>query len=257
MLFYEILTKRIVWCYTRCIMKKLFTFLGLTVVVILLGTLIGLAYIGMIPGVSSFFVKQVDLGIVPDPQQVVEINETIGHEVITSSTPAQSEPVYEGEIEIDGSYSGQQVTSVLDSWSKNYAITPFYNVQVKLHEDGSAEASGMLKIAEAVALAKNLGYSDEQIEIASKYATFVNGDLPVYVAGAVSVVNNQVSVDTSTIKMGNVTLPKYIESQVVVAVEDAVERKIRQVPTVQIQNMDLSGGQLNIAGTVPQLERAE
>lgn len=236
-------------------MKKIIKIFSILVLMVLAGAFLALAYTGFVPGVSALFVKQVDLGVVADPQLVAEINEQVGHEVLLPDSQIY-EPSYEGEIELDGSYSSQQVTSVLASWSQNYSITPFYNVQVKIHDDGTAEGSGMLKVQEAISLAKQLGYSDEQISQASKYATYINADLPVYVKGSAGVSNNQVSVSTSTIRIGNVTVPADIVGPLTGAVEDAVERKLNQVPSVNIQKMDLSGGKLNLQGKVPQVEKA-
>jgi len=171
--------------------------------------------------------------------------------------PYDGQPIYEGEIELSGTYSDKQVTSVLDSWSNNWAITPFYNVQVKIHDNGTAEASGILKIKEAISLAKHLGYSDEQISEASKYATFISGDLPFYINGSANVNNNQVFANVSNLKIGNVVVPEKISNQVVGAVEDAVQRRIQQVSNLNIKSMDLKSGKLNIYGTVPQLESGE
>lgn len=239
-------------------MKQIFKFILIFFLVIIVILVLGLSNLGFVPGLSAFFVKQIDLGVVPDSAEVVVINEQIGHEIFLNQDqiPSADGPVYEGEIEISGTYSDQQVTSVLDSWSKNWAITPFYNVQVKIHEDGSAEASGMLKVQEAINLAKTLGYSDDEIGVASKYATFINGDLPFYIKGIAEINNNQVSAGVSTIRIGNVTLPGSISTQVVNAAEDAVQRRIRQVPNLHIQKMNLSGGKLNISGKAPQSERS-
>jgi len=166
-------------------------------------------------------------------------------------------PEYEGSVDVSGSYSDQEVTSVLDSWSKNWALTPFYNVQVKIHADGTAEASGMLKVETAISLAKELGYSDQQIESAAKYATFINGDLPVYMMGTASVSSNQVSAGVSNLRIGTVAVPADITGRVVSAVEDAVSRRMQQVSSLDIQHMDLIGGKMNLSGTIPQLERGK
>ena len=241
------------------IMKKIFKNLLIFLVIISAAIVLVLAYVGVVPGLSAVFVKQKDLGVHPDPQQVSEINAQIGHEVIldTATLPQAGQPVYEGSIELAGSYSDQQVTSVLDSWSKNWAITPFYNVQVKIHEDGTAEASGILKVKEAISLAKHLGYSEAEIETAAGYATSINGDLPVYMMGSASVDNNQVSADISNLQIGTVTVPTAISSQIVSAVEDAVQRRMQQVPTLDIKSMNLTGGKVNISGMVPQIERGD
>ncbi len=240
-------------------MKKIFLFILIIILLLATGVTLAAGYVGLVPGLSNVMVKQRDLGIEPDTQQVVEINSQLGHEVQLSSEsmPYLGQPHYEGTTEIAASFSEQQVTSVLDSWARNWAITPFSHPQVKINPDGTAEASFILKIQPAIALAKQLGYSDEQIATASKYATFIQGDLPVYAAGVVSVIDNQVSLTMPQLQIGNVSVPTDITSQVVGAVEDAVERRMGQVTNLDVKKLDLNGGKLNIEGTVPQVEKGE
>jgi hypothetical protein len=230
----------------------------LIVLVIAVMFVLTAGYIGIVPGLSGVLAKPKDLGIVADPELVTSVNQQVGYEVSIANSEgvAQGEPVYSGEQAISSTFSSQEVTSVLDSWSREWAITPFYDVQVKITGE-SAEASGVLKLSKAVDMAKSLGYSDSQIEKAKQYASFVNGDLPFYIAGKVSVTSNQVDATTSTIQIGKVTLPENIADAVVVAAEDIVERRISMTPGLSVDSLTLENGAMNLEGTIPTSVKGE
>ncbi len=233
-------------------MKKFFLFLFI-IILIIVGAL---AYTGFLPGLSPLFAKQKDLGVRPDPEQYNQINEALQREVQLSESeyPYEGMPKYSESISVDSSYSDQQITSVLDTWSRQWSATPFYNVQVKIHEDGTAEASGILKVEKAISLAKELGYTDEQIKKASEMVSFINGDLPVYLKGTTQVLNNDVSSSISQMRVGNITVPEDLKKLVVSASEDAIERRIQQVPELDVESMKLDGGMMSLKGQLPRIE---
>lgn len=235
-------------------MKKLL-FLLLIIILLVVG---GLAYTGFIPALSPIFAKQKDLGVKPDPQQYIQVNEELGRSVNLSESeyPYDGLPEFSGTVNIDNSYTDQQITSVLDVWSTQWSATPFYNVQVRLNDDGTAEASGILKVEKAISLAKELGYSDEQINKAADLVSYINGDLPVYLKGTSQVTNNDVTSSVTQMRIGNINVPDDIKNMVVAATENAIERRIQQIPELSVESMDHKSGELKIVGTIPEKETA-
>ncbi len=216
-------------------MKKLL--IGLLVLVVLV--VIGLSYIGFMPVLSGLIAKQVDLGVKVDPTFVSAFESKYG----TSSAT--------GKVDLNVELSSQEVTSIFATWEARDKFFPLHNVQIRFNPDGTGEASGFLKVSTAVSLAKNLGYSDSDIEKGKKYVQFVAGDLPFYVKGKGGMNNNVLSIDPSTFQLGRVTVPDSITKPAASAVSDMIERRINQIGGADIKEADFKSGALKLVGTVP------
>lgn len=230
-------------------MKKIFVFL----LVFLLLVVGALSYIGVVPFISPLIAKAKDLGIKTDRELVNKFDEKYGmkNELPGGVVEEGREPSYEGSVELDISLSGEEISSILEYWKSQYGMTPIRDVQVRINKDGTGEVSGILEISTAVMMAKNLGYSNSDIEKAKGYAKYVAGDLPFYIKGKGGVDNNKVSVMASEIQIGRVSLPESIKEAVAKASGDMVERRMRQVPGVNIEKLSLEDGKVNLKGSIP------
>jgi len=101
-------------------------------------------------------------------------------------------------------------------------------------------------------LAKNLGYSDSDIEQGKQYVQYVAGDLPFYVKGTGGMTNNTLSINPSTFQIGRVTVPESITKPVAVAVGDMIERRISQIGGANIQEASFKSGSFRLVGSVPE-----
>jgi len=124
-------------------------------------------------------------------------------------------------------------------------------VQIRFDENGTAEASGILEIATATKFAKQLGYSDSDIEKAKSYAKYVSGDLPFYLKAKAEVQNNNVSLQASTIQIGRVTLPESISQPLSEVVADVIERRMSEVPGLDVESMSHAKGYLELVAKAP------
>ena len=186
-------------------MKK---FLGGLLIFIAL-IVFGLSYIGVMPFLSGFIAKQVDLGETADTSLITAIKAKYG--------PVASDT---GKVDLNVNLSSKEVTSIFAVWEQKDKYFPLHNVQVRFNADGTGEASGFLRIATAILLAKNLGYSDNDIETGKKYVQYISGDLPFYVKGTGGMTNNSLTLDPSTFQIGRVTVPQSITKPVSQAVGD-------------------------------------
>ncbi len=217
-------------------MKKLL--IGLLILVILV--IAGLSYLGFMPFLSGFIAKQVDLGVKADPTLVTAFESKYG---ITNGT---------GKISLDVNLSSAEVTSIFAVWEERDKYFPLHNVQIRFNPDGTGEASGFLKVATAVSLAKNLGYSDSDIEKGKQYVQYVAGDLPFYVKGTGDMSSNVLTINPTTFQIGRVTVPESITKPVAVAVGDMIERRISQIGGANIQDASFKSGSLRLVGSVPE-----
>lgn len=218
-------------------MKKL---LFIVLVLILLPVL-ALAYLGLVPSLKTFAQKPVDLGVKADKQLVTNFE-----------TKHNMKPTGSGKIELKDDLSSQMVTSIFAVWEDRDAYFPLKNVQVKFNADGTGEAAGYVRIPTAISLAKNLGYSDADIEKGKKYVDYVGGDLAFYVTGTADMTNNVLSLNPTTFKVGKVTVPQSITEPLSTLVEDMVYRRLNQIGGANVRNANFKDGTLHLDATVPE-----
>lgn len=216
-------------------MKKLLIFV-LLLILIPVGIL---SYLGFVPGVSKYVAKPVDLGIKTDKSLVTAFESKYGQKDGT------------GKIKLDVSMSSEEITSVFAVWEDRDIYFPLRDVQVKFNPDGTAEASGLLRIGTAVSLAKNLGYSDSDIQKGKDYIKYVSGDLPFYVKGTGGMQNNQLSINPSDFKLGRVNVPESITTPASKLVGDMVNRRIKQIGGADIEEASFKTGSFHLKGIVP------
>lgn len=230
-------------------MKKLIAFLFILLII----PLALLAYLGFVPGVSKYLTKPLDLGIKADPLYTPELEQRLNfkNELPGGIVPSGREGVFSGQIQVDEKVTSVAATSILEHWKKRSPSLPIRDVQVRFNQDGTAEASGILEIATAVTIAKALGYSDQDIESGKSYAKYVSGDLPFYVKGTAGVTNNQVSLALSNFQLGKVTVPEKITTPASRVVEDVIERRLKQVPNIDLASVRLNADTLQFTGKVP------
>ncbi|KKT30810.1 MAG: hypothetical protein UW16_C0005G0030 [Microgenomates group bacterium GW2011_GWC1_44_10] len=217
-------------------MKKLL--IGLVILFILV--IAGLSYLGLMPFLSGFIAKQVDLGIKADPAFVTAFESKYG---VSNGT---------GKVSLDVYLSSAEVTSIFAVWEERDKYFPLHNVQIRFNPDGTGEASGFLRVSTAISLAKNLGYSDSDIETGKKYVQYVAGDLPFYVKGTGGMTSNVLSINPSTFQIGRVTVPESITNPVAVAVGDMIERRLSQIGGANIQEANFKSGSFSFVGSVPE-----
>lgn len=218
------------------ILKKLL--IGLAILIVLI--IAFLSYLGVMPFFSKYVARQVDLGVKANPAFVSAFESKYAPTAVN------------GNVNLDVNLSSAEVTSIFAVWEERDKYFPLHDVQVRFNPDGTGEASGFLKVATAITLAKNLGYSDSDIETGKKYVQFVSGDLPFYVKGTAGMTNNVFSVDPTTFQLGRVSVPESITSLAADAVGDMIERRINQIGGANIQEANFKSGSFRLVGSVPE-----
>jgi hypothetical protein len=234
-------------------MKKFLIILTIIIVIPLL--LIGgiAAYFGFIPGLSKTFAKQVDLGIENDPQLNIDLKNKIGLQfnIPEEELPTNKEVIYEGSIEIDESLTSEQITSILNTVKSELAYIPFSNVQIRVNEDGTTEASFNLNIETTVNEAKKLGYSDEQIEEGKRYLGVLGDSVNMYAKLSFDITDDALTVEPYAFRIQNFNVPSGITKMVADVGSGAIEDRLAQVPNLYIESLKQVGSSLNFKGTIP------
>lgn len=199
----------------------------------------GLSYIGVFPVFSKYLSKPTDLGIKADPELVYAFESKYA----TNSA--------NDEISLNVDLSSEEVTSIFKVWEIRDKYFPLRDVQIRFNPDGVGEASGYVYLPTVISLAKNLGYSDSDIEQGKKYVQLVSGDLPFYVKGTGGISNNNLTISPATFQLGRVTVPESITKAAAVAVTDMIEKRIKQIGGADIIDASFTKGKFHLNGSVP------
>lgn len=234
-------------------MKKILLVLGGVLLVLVLIIIGVAAYFGFIPGISDNLVQRVDLGIENDRQLSIDLREKSGVEfnIPESEWPTEKEIAYSGTLNIDESLSSEQITSILNIVSEELASMPFSNVQIRINEDGTAEASFNLNIDTTANEAKKLGYTDAEIEEGKKYVGVLGDSVYMYAKLSVEVVNNDLTVVPYAFRIQNFNVPSAITEKVAEIGSAAIEDRLSQVPSLNIDSLTQEGSKLHFVGTIP------
>lgn len=199
-----------------------------------------LSYLGIMPFFSKYFAKQVDLGVRADPA------------FVTSLESKYAPTAVNGKVSLDVNLTSQEVTSIFAVWEMRDKYFPIHNVQIRFNPDGTGEASGFLKVSTAISMAKNLGYSDTDIETGKTYVQFVSGDLPFYIKGTGEMKSNVISMNPTTFQLGRISVPEPITQAASTVVMDMINRRLTQIGGASIQEASFKSGSLYLVGSVPE-----
>ena len=145
-------------------MKKFF----LMIVVLVIIAVSALTYFGFVPYLSPIFAKPKNLGVIVDLTWADDFGKEQGmkNQLPGGFTPLDREPAYSGTVELDVELDSDQISSIVNYLANRYGRSPIRDLQIRINEDGTGEASGILEISTATMMAKQLGYSDQDIETA-------------------------------------------------------------------------------------------
>ena len=219
-----------------------------TILILVVLAVLVLGYLGFVPGLSYVLGsdKARDLGL----RNMVENNYSDNYKLMSQeiqSGVAAFDPADFRTHPVNVLLTSEEVTSLVQKqFSTSNSLVQ--NLQIKIHDDGIVEASGILnlkRLAELVPDAK-LG---EAVQYAKKYQIF-SSTAPFYITGTGSATNNQTSINISQIQIGRVTVP--IDNETNQAAESLVNRNIRNIIRgLSVTSASFNKGQLHLVGQLP------
>lgn len=222
-------------------MKKFLVGLGIVLVLA-----IGGVYYALI-GVGAK-----DLGIVYTAEDSQKAREKVGTEIILINKAGVDKKDFtlEGRLEAKFTMDSKELTAFSNNrpW-KNY---PVKNLQIKIHDDGTIEASAVLVIEKAMPYAKALGYSEQQIRDAMAKYNVPAVEAPIYIKGKGSVNMNNVVVNAQNVKIGLVNIPAPIveraNSEAMKVLDDLIARNSH---AFSAEKVAFDKGIMSFEGAVP------
>ena len=243
-----------------------------TLVILVLVVVLGLGYLGFIPGVSSIFGadKPKDLGVSFTPADLASAKAKVGRQIteLQPNLPAAESLKFSGQKAVDVSLTQSEFNAYINDKWEYYPVT---DVQVKISPDGIAEASGILRIDRFHGLAEALQVPQDVRNSVKDYIKYVPGNPPFYVKGKAEVVNGQITtLDFPEVQLGKLplplnnipglkqnsmfgepTLPQNIQADLKQSTISAIYWFFGRVPGFSVKSFNFNGGKINFNGTLP------
>lgn len=234
-------------------MKKVFF---IFLILVLLAILTPFVLLGQVPVLSALVgAGQKDLGINVTVEESAAAQAKDGTQIVAlpPGSTASEDFRLEGKREVDFTFDSQELSAHSNNraW-KNY---PVKNVQIRINPDGSIESSAILMVSKFMPYAMGLGYSESQIREAMDKYKIPPVEVPVYIKGMGSVINDQVNVDAQKVRLGAVEIPGNIVSlantEAEVVLEDIISKNSH---SFHAESVTFSDGNMHFVGQLPEKE---
>lgn len=234
-------------------MKKVLLIIGIIVLVLIIGVVLFLGYLGFVPGVSALFGsnKPRNLGVTWTADDYTAAHAQTGVEVVAQSGSVSDKDslVSTGSHEATVSLDSAKITAVINNNSVNWKYYPVSDVQVKINPDGSAQVSGMLHFDRLAGYAAATGANYEYIKIVQE-KFFLPSQLPFYIAGTASATNNVANLNLSKVELGRAPVPANYLSDYSSQINGFFTQQLNAFPGFSVKSGTLSDGKINFEGTL-------
>jgi len=233
------------------IILSLLVFIG---IVVLIAALI-LGYFGLIPGVSRIFGsdKPRDLGVTFTQEDFNSGMAKTGTEyvLLPSDLSPEESLKYSGTRVVETSFTDKELTAL--THNRPWKYYPVKDVQLKIHEDGMVEASGVILVDRIIPCLKAFGVDSDQAESVIKRLDFLRTNPPFYIKGTGSIINNEIDLDIKSLEIGRLPVP--LTSFVsMVDVTNFIEAGLKTISGLSTKSLTLKEGKLFFDGTLPATE---
>jgi len=252
-------------------MKKLLIVLVSIVAVIVIAVAVVLGYLGYFKPVARVLGtdKPKDLGVSYSEADLVSVRSKLRLEL--NEAPAGSLTKYEGQQEIEESFSSAELTALVNG--SRWSYTPIENVQIKIGDNGFAESSGILRLDlmdEYLGEVASGTVSGEELD---KVKGILPDSFPYYVSGAVTYNNgtisfdfgsksvlagliskvyaSSVSVSVGSLTVGKLSVPAALLESSQGRVDTFINTGLGHISGLNISSLEFDGGQMKLKATVP------
>lgn len=215
--------------------------------------LIPLTALGLVPGLSPLFgAGPKDFGIKVTKEDSFAARAKAGIEIVSLAKNADPRRDFtlEGRKDANFTLDSKELTAFTNNrpWIKY----PIKNVQVKIDKDGIIESSATLIVSRVMPFAIALGYSELQIRDAMQKFNIPPFEVPVYVKGKGSVLNDAVSINAQNIKIGAIPVPGDIVGQINKGAESILDDIIQKhSASFHTDTLNFTDGRMIFKGIVP------
>lgn len=235
-------------------MKKLF----LVVLLLLIAVGFGLAYTGLIPGLSSLIGsdKPKNLGITYSSDMPKTLEASYGPEI--SAMDNADSPVgsinFSGSKPVNYALTSEEISALLNfHFWKYYPLT---NIQIKINPDGTVESSGIINVQMGLSAIESYGFTTTDVRKAMNDYHIPAISLPFYAKFRGGIENNKITLSIDSFEAGKIPVPAAVISANTGRVVAALEALETKPAGFYIRKMSFAGGKVLFDGTVPEKESA-
>ncbi len=240
-------------------MKTLFRLFLLLIVLVIIAGIGILGYFGFVPGLSTVMGtnKPKDLGV---KATVVEYNSYVkkaGTEI--NYVPSGTIPVkgfsVSGKKDLKTIFTQEEITGRVNFAKWKYL--PVVNVQVKVGQDGSAEATGIVRKDKLSGFIKAVGGVNVSQEDIDKALAFVGliGNPPFYLKVKGGVTDNKAFGQVLALEVGRIPVP--IENIDASEIAIGLTNSLLPQGGINAKKVSFENGQMQFEGTVPESYQVE
>lgn len=232
-------------------MKLLRALVFLVIVAVLVG-----GYLGLIPGISRLFGsdKPRDLGVTFTEADFKSMEAKTGAtaEPMPAEETASITIKHVGSHPVDATFTQEEFTSKVSN--RKWRDNPFGDVQVKFNADGSAEASGILKLPIATRFFAAMGIASADVEAAAAKFHVPMANVPFYFKGTGVAENNHIVPNLTALEIGRVPVPQSIINQYQQQAADLATDLLGRVQGFSMEKAEIVDSKLHFVGTLPDKE---
>lgn len=217
-----------------------------TTTFLLVGVLLGLGYLGFIPGISNLFGSNTprELNAATSPMDLRSGQAKLDQEILTGEAmPSLKTIQNSGTTEVNTRLTGKEFAAHVE------AIHPVQDLQIVFHTDGSFEAAGRVDKNRILKYSKFLGYANiSDIDVLATVNTYLPGSPTFYIKGTGSITDSIPTMDLQEARIGR--LPASAQGLAKALVEYA-KLNLEKVPGLDITTMNITADGVSVIGTVP------
>jgi len=225
------------------------------IVLLIIGVVVlGLGYVGLVPSVARLLGsdRPRDLGVRYTAADLASGNAKSGTK--TTALPAGAAPrdsyKTSGSVSVKAAFTDEELTAIIAEREKQWAYFPVSNAQIKIHGDGTVEASGVLRVDRVYGCADALGFSAQAVDAALSALKIIGGNPPVYVRGTGAVTNGRVTIDVQRLEIGRLPVPSGLIAGNQELIVSTIEQVIR-ASGVDARSVTFADGELRFDGSKP------
>jgi hypothetical protein len=226
--------------------RKLFFTLCILAAIIILG----LGYLGFMPGVSKLFGsdKPRNLGVVAGTEDRQAAMDKLGIEYLSLTGAAPFS--LSGQKNFNGSLTDKELTALMAEHEKLWKYYPVSSAQVRFNEDGTAEVSGILRTDRIFEYAAATGIDVKQVKEWMDKTKIPLNNPPFYLKGKATVESGKLSGELMKVEIGRLPLPL---SLIAPDQSDAVSFGQNRLSKagVKVDEASIEAGKVNLKATLP------
>lgn len=227
-----------------------------SIILLSLLIIIGLGYLGFIPIISNVFGsnKPKDLGIKYSQDAFDSGHEKSGVRLESlDEIKVKGETIVQiGKHLVKDSFTSEEVTAAAQN--RKWVDYPFRQTQVRFNQDGTTEASGIIKFSRLFNYLTAIGVSSSDIEKGMDKFKIPKMDLPFYIKISGSVTDNMVQCNIHRFEIGKIPIPMQFITSYTPVVNRFLEDGIRRSPSYYVDSLSFHDGQVYFDGALPDIE---